>query len=558
MKFRSTAPLGALAIAALATAPLAAQTATQSTPAPAPVPAPATAPVAPTVAAPKTQSVPAPAASGEKEGSLYVQCDGQPNNVTGGERAARLLGAVTLLGLFAPPMESADASKRKFGAAGVAACTAQLEGEKAEGNPQRRVGLFLGRAIHRIEDKQYEAAIADARLARSEAEKIGLTSDPYFMHSRGRAFDLIEAAALYRMGKPADAREAALRTATAQSAASLVGVPAYLLVLQTGSEAEQRYYSDRTRLFAPTGRFEADRLDELGHFAEAAHIRDALVEFDKSHAPDLVSSVWLAQSAVSWALAGGREKAAARAAEARGNFDKRTADGKPEANAAEYVELLDLYGIIDTANGGDLKAARRLFAARSQWVAASFGAVVEVTRRLRATATPDELIGGLSHDPEQLWKDRIAARQAETLARDSDNKTLFSLMPWPLTASTYEMLSKQVWRTDKSSLLIKPKTPPTSKYQQLFLYGQAPTVSLDAYMLHAALLARSRGQQGFVLMPIVTEDFVAASFLTGNRGEQGLPDALFNDASAVIARLSPIIPDPETLKAIKEKRTASK
>jgi hypothetical protein len=48
----------------------------------------------------------------KEEGSLYLQCDGNPNNMTAGESAARLLGAVTLLGLVAPPPESADASKR--------------------------------------------------------------------------------------------------------------------------------------------------------------------------------------------------------------------------------------------------------------------------------------------------------------------------------------------------------------------------------------------------------------------------------------------------------------
>jgi len=63
-----------------------------------------------------------PAHAADKPGSLHVQCDGQPNNVTSGETAARLLGAVTLLGLFAPGPEMPDASKRKFGEAGVAVC----------------------------------------------------------------------------------------------------------------------------------------------------------------------------------------------------------------------------------------------------------------------------------------------------------------------------------------------------------------------------------------------------------------------------------------------------
>ena len=82
----------------------------------------------------------------EKPGSAYVQCDGEPNNVTGEETAARLIGAVTLLGLFAPPPEAADASKRKFGSDGVVACSSLLSGK--EGNPARRLGLILGRAIH--------------------------------------------------------------------------------------------------------------------------------------------------------------------------------------------------------------------------------------------------------------------------------------------------------------------------------------------------------------------------------------------------------------------------
>ena len=110
------------------------------------------------------------AQAAEKPGSAYVQCDGQPDNVTDGETAARLLGAVTLLGLFAPPHESPDASKRKFGAAGVAACDSLLTGEKPENNATRRLGLILGRALHQIEAKNYEAALDDVALARREAE----------------------------------------------------------------------------------------------------------------------------------------------------------------------------------------------------------------------------------------------------------------------------------------------------------------------------------------------------------------------------------------------------
>ena len=146
-------------------------------------------------------------------GSLYLQCDGFPNNMTAGESAARLLGAVTLLALFAPPPEAADASKRKFGAEGVTACTGILEGEKAEGNARRRIPLILARALHRIEAKDYDAAIADVALARGEAGTAGLTADPYFNRSMGLSFDQVEAAALVRKGQVADAMRVSLAAA---------------------------------------------------------------------------------------------------------------------------------------------------------------------------------------------------------------------------------------------------------------------------------------------------------------------------------------------------------
>ena len=492
-------------------------------------------------------------AAEEKAGSLYVQCDGMPNNMSTGESAARLLGAVTLLALLAPPPESPDASKRKFGVDGVAACTAILDGEKKEGNVSRRIGLILARAIHQIEQKSYDAAIADAGLARAEATAAGLMADPYYARSQGRAFDLIESAALYRLGRAPEARDAALRgTASVKhSFLSLMSAPDYLDSVKAGSETEEHYLAWRTRTAATTALGEANRLEELGRFADAARLRDGLVDYDRSSTPDVVSSTWLARAAVSHALAGDKAVAAERAAAARGNFDKRTADGKPESNAAEYVELMDLYGIVDMANAGDLKGARRLFAARSQWVAASFGSVLEVTRRLRASAAPDDLIGGLAKDADQMWKERSEARIAERIAKDKDNKTLFNLIPRLVPASSYEAVSKDAWRAEKSNFLLKVKKTPTdtSKLETLFRYGIDPVTALEAYTLHAALLAKTRGQQGFVIMPVFTREILAAWIMTGNSGDPGLPAALFNNADEVIADLSPIIPDPVALKA---------
>lgn len=494
----------------------------------------------------------AQAAKAEKGPSLHVQCDGNPNNMSAGETAARLIGAITLLALFAPPPENADPDKRKFGAEGVAICSTLIDGEKRETNDYRRVNLILGRAIHRIEAKDYDGAVADAELARSQAEAAGFMANPYYVRSQGRAFDLIAAAAQYRAGKPVEARETALRNlGDAQFLLTpLLSVPEYLLIDPSDSPREAEFRAWRSRLGFGTGA-QADRLEEWGRFAEAAAVREAQVDFNKRTVPESRSSSTIARAAIALALAGNAELSDTRIAEARANAEKRRAAGDTEKDASEIVELFDLHGIIRQTQRGELAAARRLFAARSQWVAASFGSVVEVTRRLRAGASPDELIGGLSRTPEALWKERLETRRAEALAKDSDNATLFRLIPSVDSAAAYRGLSKQVWRTDKSKLVLELKDDSKSKLkmERMFYYGADFDALFPAYALHAALLAKSRGHQGFTMLPIVGDRLVLAAFITGNKGDPGLSDPMFADAEQVIAALSPVIPSPETIRA---------
>ena len=494
--------------------------------------------VAPSVASAQT----------EKPGSAYVQCDGQPDNVTDGETAARLLGAVTLLGIFAPPHEAADASKRKFGAEGVAACTGLLTGDRPEGNAKRRLGLIMGRAIHQIEAKNYQAAIDDIALARREAQAAGLMNDTYFVRSRGRAFDRVESAALLRMGRPEDARATSLRNTAdeAHSMISLFSTPTYSSFILKSSTDEDRLMGWQTRIMPPLGGLSADRLDLDGRFAESAKLRDALVEFDAEQTPELNSSLLIARAAVAHALAGDFAAAAERAKTARANLDKRKADGKPEGNGAEIVEVLDLYSILDTAHSGDVKAARRLFAARSQWLSASLGSVLETNRRLRDGAGPDELIGGLAKPSEDLWKDHVESERAELFAKDKDNKTLFALIPAERSQKLYAAVARNVWRTDKSKIILvsKKADPSKNKMELMYLPLTDPVVAIDAYMLHAALIARSRGHQGFVFMPFISGNLLAGSFRSGNRGDRGFPPELFIDANEVIADLGRIIPEP--------------
>lgn len=484
----------------------------------------------------------------EKPASAYVQCDGQPDNVTDGETAARLLGAVTLLGLFAPPHEAADSSKRQSGAAGVSACNSLLSGDRQESNPRRRLGLIFGRAIHQIEAKNYAAALGDVEMARREAQAAGFTNDAYFVRSRGRAFDEIESAALFRMGRVEDARTASLRDTRNDefSVVQLLSAATYGDFLPTISPDEEQVSIWTARLMPPLAGVRAARLDLDRRFAESARLWDALAEMDAEHTPETNSSMTIARAAIAHALAGNFALAAQRAKAAHDNSEKRRLEGKPESGPAELVELLDFYGIIEQAHSGDIKAARRLFSARSQWLSASLGSVMELSRRLRQDASPDELIGGLAKSPEELWKDHADSKRAEMLAKDSDNKSLFALVPAERSGKLYQAVAKNVWRTDNSKIVLKnPKADPSkSRFEIMYLPLTDPVVALDAYVLHAALIARSRGQQGFVFTPSFSSRSLVGLFRTGNRGDRGFPAEMFINANDVIQKLSPLIPMP--------------
>lgn len=491
-------------------------------------------------------------------GSLYIQCDGQPNNMTTGESVARFLGAVTLLALFAPPPEAADASKRKFAAEGVTACTEILDGEKAEGNPRRRVPLILARAVHRIEAKDYEAAIADVTHARSEAAAASLTDDPYFNRSMGLSFNNVEAAALVRLGRVEDAMRVSLADAGKHrySLMPLIGLETYADLAPLGSDSDLDRARALARLIPSATDGAAGRLEELSRFAESAAMRADLVAYqstmkDKDGKTLPPSSLAVARAALAQALAGQWDAAAASAGSARGIDANRLGEGKPEAMdiRLQASEVLDLYEVLLLAHQGNADAARRKFTARARWLAPSFGAVMAANRLLYDGAAPADRTGQLAMPADALWAERASAKKAELLAKDSDNKTLFALIEPYVSAAAFEAQSKSVWRTDKSKLFLKAnpeKIDPGTKIA--LLYGVRADVAFDAILLHAALDTRAQGKKGFVFSPVI-DRFTAGLVRAGNPGEATMPASLFLDADAVIAALSPVIPDPVTLKA---------
>lgn len=505
------------------------------------------------------ESKQAPAAP--KGPSFYVQCDGNPDNMTGAETAVRAIALSAVIGLLAPPPESADASKRKFGAEGVSACDQVLTGEKAESNTMRRLGLILGRAIHQIEAKDYTAALTDVARARSEAKAAGLMDDVYFRRSYAISFDQLEAAALLRQGKYAEAAD----RATAGLADVAYSFPAHIRLrnysdfVREGRPAVFAYEDSFSRLYPAYLGVRVRGLIDAGRFSDGASIQDDLVQYDQSFPKAKQVSRLRAESALFHALAGNWEKAAARAAEARANDAKRVAEGAAENNRADMTEMLDLYEVALLAHNGNVAGARRLFTGRSAWLSAPLGAVMAINAKLRLGAKPDELIGPLAKTPDALWTERRDTQLAAYLASDKDNKTLFQLLVPYNRGSPFEAQSGRVWKTDKSKILLKGKSgePNESKTQVAFLYGVAPSVRYDAMLLHTALMARKDGFKQVMLIPF-TNQTGSAFVRMGNPGDAHMPAALSMDADAVIATLSPIIPEPEALKARKAAQTSKR
>lgn len=496
------------------------------------------------------------AAENKQLGSLYLRCDGQPNNMTGAESFARFLGAVSLLAVLAPAAESPDSSKRLFAEKGVAACSRLIEpGEKSENNALRRVPLILARALHHIEAKDYSAALADVAKSRQEAAALGLPGNPYFDRSMGLSFDLIEAEARLRNGDAAGAREVGLRNAARMPMSMYAAIAARPFGEANRSVADEElafYRASQKVNYRSMGAFTA-RLEEAGHFSEAAAQREAAIQIIDALILDKRDSAVLAYAAIDHALAGNWTMAERRAQESRANMEKLIAAGQPESERPRIVELLDLYDILVLARVGKVDDARRNFAARSAWTAPNFGAVLAITTRLRQGARPDQLFGSLAKTSEELWEARRLQLLAQRLEFDTNNRTLFTYILPYASIKNYEAASKSVWKTTKSWML-SAEPMKNSRFFNLGFSGDAMTQP-DAMLLHAANQAKVRGAKGFVFLVLPsTPD--RALVLFGNPGDPGIPEALFLDAESVIGEQRQLIPSPaELVERRKPRRT---
>lgn len=482
---------------------------------------------------------PAAAVSG-KMPSLYVRCDGNPNNMTGGEAALRYISLMAVVGLLAPPPETADANKRLSGQAGIDACTQLIDQPKtAEGNIERRIELIFARAVHRIEIGDYEGAIADARLP--------ATDEPLFTATRAYKIGLglsaygIEALARVGQGKYEAAADRALDMAEAApyDIVNLIRVSHFLALTDRYGLREQAVWQSIVQARAESLMFRAESRRRVGDFAGAAQDVEVLHALLGTMSKDLFPRLG-ALAALDRAVAGDMDGAASLIAEARKQTETLAAKGDSKG-AGETAQMEDFLAIWKLADAGDIKQARLLFAGRGRWTEISPAIVAKMATRLRAGLPVGEMIGSLAKDPATYRTDERDTLVAAINNAD-DGKSRYGAIRQPVHDSDFNPFISNVWRDKPSKYLLKPNEQWKAQFVTTVRNGSGPA-SGYALLFDNARTAKKLGKKGFVAMPL--RKYLYGHFYRfGDPTSPDTPAALLYDADKVIADLAPLFPQP--------------
>jgi hypothetical protein len=484
---------------------------------------------------------PAQAQQGQaKPASAFIQCDGRTGHVDGGERFLRLLLVSATAGLSETGMSRDDASKRARGAAGVAACDQALA---SEGDAYRRVQLALARALHFAEDKKWEEAAAAAHAVPQQlGDKAGDWGLAKGATSTAR---YLEALFLIRAGK-VDAGEAAawdgIRTGgidviTMQRMARYTGLSrtispekrAALLLMQ-------RYLPDTSIRVANT-------FAEGGDYASAAASIRGLDSIIRAFAkePAALSGIH-SQLATYAAMSGDLATARSEYTIAKDALERDRSEGDAASRPTDFArdeEELAFAEAAIAAAAGDSAQAARLLAARGSWPNSPPGLVARLVGRVAPVVPEKDRMGVVAKGEDTLWREALDARLAVLNRTDADPRL------WGVTALLtqdigYQRLARNAatGSSAKPKWLVRPgKEPRTFDLIAAGVNAQGWEAG-EGILYHAALIARARGKQGFILFPKRTNiDIVGLRFV--NAGEFGIPAGSMVMADEVINALSP-------------------
>ncbi len=496
------------------------------------------------VKAPVRAPIPSPAPSlgaRDPNASPFLQCDGATGHVGTGEMVARLVALTATAGFSEFGTRNDDPSKRVFGTPGAAACDAALA---QEGNKRRRAALALARTVHLIEAEQFEAALVSARQVPVVAE---IDTDWGMKHMIGPAAALFEANILLRLGRSAEAEDVAMRggLAAGMDVIGMVRFVSYASLTDRMTE-DKRAFLTRAERLVPVASWQLlEARAQTGDFAGASRYVAAAQEANKPFLPN--PEEWFAVDAlqaVYAVMAGDTTTAATLTASSRATMADMIAAGKVARSAPNVTVTDERHAFVDIAlqrARGDAAGAQRAFAARGNWLQVPASARIALAEQLRAVGPLRE--GLLAVAPADQRSEERAARAA-LLTHASRTPYMYAIAKNYMADSKYERAASMVWRIgDKPYFLVRRRgnVPRLSELVDVMpkLLGNAGG---EALLLHCALIAQSRGMDGFVIPRRTVADIASVRF--GKIGTPGFPDMATLNAAQVIAELSPHMPRP--------------
>lgn len=486
---------------------------------------------------------PSPAfAAEQKQPGVFLQCDGRIGHVSGGERFMRLLLVTATAGISEAGMSRDDAEKRAKGVAGVAACDQALA---SEGDGYRRIQLALARPLHFGEDKKWEDA---AVAAQAVPQQLGArAADWGLSKSATSTAHYLQAVYLIRAGRVAEAeaaawdgvREAGLDVVTLQRMSK------FAWLSRTISPEKRAALMTMQRYLPDTSLRVATAFGEAGDFAAASStVRglDSIIQaFAKEPKPITGTHALLAGYS---AMNGDIETAKAEYAIAKTAFEKDRAEGDAASKPTEFARNEELLAFAEAAMAtasGDSAQAAKLLAARGAWPNIAAGVVARLVGRIAPEIPERDRQGVVAKGEEALWKEALEARIA-VLTNSEKDDSLWAVTGLLAQDVNYQKLAKQAesGSSAKPKWLLKPGKEPRNFDIISTSFNVQGWEAGEGILYHAALIAKARGKQGFVLFPDRKKiEIVGLRFV--NLGELGIPASSIVMADEVIAALSPYI-----------------
>ena len=359
----------------------------------------------------------------------------------------------------------------------------------------------------------------------------------------------LQAAALLRLGRPAEAEAAALKMVADAPYDYIANARAFLYVGLTAdlTPAKRQYFENFARLWPRSLTKLSDADTWAGDFKAAGDDMYALADLDdgfagvKNNAPALVAA-----ASVDYALAGDMTKSNALAADARTQIDAWNASGKAmnlPAIVAETEESLDFQAIVRLWSEGRIAEARAALGGRSHWFHPGAPGVALMVERLRPGAAPGDLHGVLTRDPAQIRAEALAQRPGSILSNPNADKLIYGAIRPLEHDNDYDNLAGAVWRGENSPYLVKRTGKETYQGELIIMNGVYGLPAGKALLLHAALIAKSRGASAFVTSELRVR-LDSAFFRFGSPGDPGLPRQAAFDTATVIRDLTADMSDP--------------